>query len=108
MRILRMPPACGKAERIPINRAWQKREPAFVEKIGMQIIKDIEPYPAVAGDIALGGAAPKICSRREHKEFLKRNSYVEVGNHEFQPRKLEMSPVAPDLRRAYEEVKSRR
>jgi len=44
-----------------------------------QIIKDIEPYQAVATDIATG-TAPVIRSRREHQEFLRRNRYVEVGN----------------------------
>lgn len=108
--ILRMPPAFPdeKIRQVRINTKWEAREPAFVERIGLQIIKDIEPYAAVGGDVALGGAAPKIGSRREHKEFLKRNKYIEVGNQEQRQRKQEFHPVAPDLRRALEEVKSRR
>ena len=35
---------------------------------------------AVAGDIANGGKAPIIKSRSDHREFLRRNKYVEVGN----------------------------
>lgn len=37
---------------------------------------DIAPYKAVAGD----RAGKWITSRREHREFLKRNRLVELGN----------------------------
>lgn len=40
---------------------------------------DIEPYRAVAVDVATG-KAPVIRSRSEHREYLRRNGYVEVGN----------------------------
>lgn len=40
------------------------------------IIPDIQPYVAVAGD----RAGKVIGSRREHKEFLRRNGFEEVGN----------------------------
>jgi len=39
------------------------------------IIPDIQPYQAVAID-AKTGTAPMITSRKEHREFLKRNDYV--------------------------------
>lgn len=58
----------------------------------IQIIKDIEPYKAVAGDIALGGKNPAIMSRREHREFLKRNRYVEIGNEPIRQRKPDYGP----------------
>jgi hypothetical protein len=44
------------------------------------IISDIEPYRAVASDIACDGKRPLIGGRRQHREFLSRNGYVEVGN----------------------------
>ena len=43
------------------------------------VIADIQPYQAVAVDIATG-KPPVINSRSEHKAFLRRNGYVEVGN----------------------------
>lgn len=43
-----------------------------------QIIKDIDPYKTVAADIS--GKRIRVGSRREHREFLKRNELMEVGN----------------------------
>ena len=43
------------------------------------VIADIQPYQAVALDVA-SGKAPIINSRSRHREFLRRNNYVEVGN----------------------------
>lgn len=43
------------------------------------VIADIQPYQAVAIDVATG-KAPTITSRSGHRAFLKRNGYVEVGN----------------------------
>ena len=40
---------------------------------------DLAPYNAVAID-ERSGARPVIQGRKEHREFLKRNGYVEVGN----------------------------
>src|SRR5688572_2933642 len=37
---------------------------------------DLEPYMAVSGDMA----GKMIRSRREHREFLRRNNFIEVGN----------------------------
>lgn len=43
------------------------------------VIADIQPYQAMAVDVATG-KPPVISSRSEHREFLRRNGYVEVGN----------------------------
>lgn len=43
------------------------------------VAPDIGPYQAVAVDVATG-KPPVINSRSAHREFLKRNGYVEVGN----------------------------
>lgn len=50
-----------------------------------RVISDIEPYQAVASDIATG-KPPHITSRSQHREFLKRNGYVELGNEMPKPR----------------------
>ena len=47
---------------------------------GMQIVRDLEPYRAVGSDVACDGKRPVISGRRQHREFLARNGYVEVGN----------------------------
>jgi hypothetical protein len=47
--------------------------------VGPQIVKDIESYQAMGVDVATG-KAPRIGGRRQHREYLKRNGYVEVGN----------------------------
>lgn len=52
---------------------------------GMQIVRDIEPYRAVAAD--QGAMRPVIGGRRQHREFLSRNGYVEVGNESAPPKK---------------------
>jgi putative FmdB family regulatory protein len=44
-----------------------------------RVIRDIEPYQAMGMDVATG-KAPMITGRSEHREYLKRNGYVEVGN----------------------------
>ncbi len=66
------------------------------------IIRDIDAYRTVAADVATGGKAV-IGGRRQHREFLKRNGYVEVGN-EKPVNRLEYGPkpgeIARDIKRA--------
>lgn len=53
---------------------------AMVRKISAPYVQpDIQPYRAVAVDKKTG-KMPVINSRREHREYLKRNGYVEIGN----------------------------
>ena len=47
---------------------------------GLQIIRDIEPYRTAASDIAHDNKRVVIGSRSAHREFLRTNGYVEVGN----------------------------
>jgi hypothetical protein len=47
---------------------------------------DIQPYQAVAVD-KRSGKRPYITSRKEHKEFLRRNDYVEMPDA---PKKREL------------------
>jgi hypothetical protein len=44
------------------------------------VISDIQPYRAAASDIACNDKRPMISGRRQHREFMQRNGYVEVGN----------------------------
>jgi hypothetical protein len=67
----------------------------------LTVIRDIEPYRAVATDIALG-RPPEIMGRAQHREFLKRNNYNEVGNEMPKPRRDE----APDYHAIGREIKS--
>ncbi len=46
---------------------------------------DIEPYRTVAADQE-SGKRLNITSRKQHKEFLKRNGYEELGNEK--PKRL--------------------
>lgn len=50
--------------------------PMMQQLQGAAVIPDIAPYKAVAGD----RAGKWISSRREHREFLKRNRLIEVGD----------------------------
>lgn len=71
----------------------------------IQIIKDIEPYKAVAVD-ARTGKVPVLKSRREHREFLKANRYVERGNEPIQkPREFEVPDSRCDIQRTIHQMK---
>lgn len=65
---------------------------------------DIAPYVAVAGDMA----GKPIGSRREHREYLKRNALVEVGNEPIRPIKNDFRPkkgeIAEELKRVIPQV----
>lgn len=54
--------------------------------VGLTLIGDIEPYRAMGSDVATGNA-PVIGGRAQHREYLRRNGYVEIGNESFAPRK---------------------
>ena len=43
------------------------------------VIADIQPYQSMGIDVATGNA-PVINSRSAHRNYLRRNGYVEVGN----------------------------
>jgi putative FmdB family regulatory protein len=68
---------------------------------------DIAPYQAVAGD----RAGEYITSRREHREFLKRNRFTEVGNEPVRPIKNDFRPkrgdIAAELKRVIPQVLKR-
>lgn len=53
---------------------------------------DIQPYRSVAVDKETGKRVV-IESRRQHREFLRRNDYVEVGNDFAPPKRLDDGPA---------------
>lgn len=55
---------------------------------------DIKPYRSVVVDKATGKFV-NIESRAQHREFLRRNDYVEIGN-DFTPPKREESHISDD------------
>jgi hypothetical protein len=67
---------------------------------GVQIIRDIDPYRTVAADT--NGKRITVGGRRQHREFLKRNGYIETGN-EMPRNNLQFGPrpgdVARDIKR---------
>jgi hypothetical protein len=78
-----------------ITYTWDKSRQIWVESTrskirnapsGFQIIRDLKPYKAAAIDKNTG-KRPMIDGRAEHREFLKRNGYREVGNDWVEPQK---------------------
>lgn len=65
------------------------------------IVADIEPYRStVTGE--------RIRGRSHHKQHLRQHGLVEIGNEPIRQRKpVSMDPLAPDIKRAIEEVRSR-
>ena len=79
---------CECGEVIDTYRTVEKRHqaPMHCGKDMRQVITapsmvfgDIEPYQAVAADKETG-KCPVITGRKQHREFLRRNGYEEVGN----------------------------
>lgn len=70
------------------------------------VMPDIEPYQAMAVDVATG-IAPVIKSRSEHREYLKRNGLVEIGNEveaHLKQRERKELPRDPRLKQRLIEV----
>lgn len=69
---------------------------------GLQIVRDIESYRPVAADKHTG-LRPVIGGRRQHREFLKRNGYIELGNEKLK-NNTQLGPrpgeVAREIKRA--------
>lgn len=68
------------------------------DRIGLQIVKDIEPYKNVVDGGVIGG-------RKQHRDFLRSRGLVEVGNEQVTKRYEEAPGLKQDLRRALEEVR---
>jgi hypothetical protein len=59
---------------------------------GPSIIKDIEGYRGMGADVASEGKRPWIGSRSQHRDYLRRNGYVETGTEA--PRVYDDRPTA--------------
>jgi hypothetical protein len=71
------------------------------QRRGAVIIRDIEPYKTVAADT--NGKRVVVGGRRQHREFLNRNGYVEMGNE--QPRnRLQYGPGPGEVAREIKRV----
>lgn len=69
------------------------------------VAPDIQPYRAIAVDKETG-RMPVINSRKQHREFLARNGYVELGNEAPTARRRDDGPAdAPMV--SIEEMKNR-
>lgn len=72
------------------------------------IIRDIDPYQAVAVDVAIG-KPPRIGSRSEHREFLRRNGYVELGNERVKPKPVDYGDISPrEIKQTIDQLRSQR
>lgn len=78
---------------------WVDREETLAKRL--QVVADIEPYKTVTGEV--------VTSRREHKEFLRRGGYVEVGNEKPAITrgidKIDIPSARDDIRRAANALK---
>lgn len=77
---------------------------------GPQVIKDIGAYISVAAEKKTGKPV-YVGGRAQHREFLRRNGYTEVGNDSSlykqpAPRQIDTASKI-DIRRAMEQVRSR-
>ena len=97
---------------MPIRATYVMRNGRLVRKreatrpaaeAGPQIMSDIAPYRTAATDVATGQRAV-IGGRRQHREFLHRNGYVEIGNDYVPPQREELSRTerVADIRRVLE------
>jgi hypothetical protein len=76
-------------------------EPLNIANAAPMVMGDLPEYRAVAADKSTG-KRPMIGGRRQHREFLQRNGYVEIGNEMPTARREEMprSDRIQDIRRA--------
>jgi hypothetical protein len=64
--------------------------PLIEANVAHYVISDLAEYRAAAAD-KHNGKRPMIGGRRQHREFLQRNGYQEVGNDYVPPRREELS-----------------
>ena len=67
------------------------------------VMPDLGEYQAVAVDVATG-KPPQIRGRKQHREFLKRNGYVEVGNEMPAPKPFRYEEKREAVRAAIAEA----
>lgn len=74
--------------------------PLFHADAAPMVMGDLAPYRSAAADV--NGQKAIIGGRRQHREFLQRNGYTEVGNEQVKVRRHEMSQAerVADIKRA--------
>lgn len=78
--------------------------PLIDSDLAPYVIPDMPEYRTVAADKNTGKRV-NIGGRRQHREFLQRNGYIEVGNERMSPRREELSRSdrIADIKRAFGE-----
>ncbi len=87
-------------ERWPIECMDHYRKRKGEDRIGLQIMKDIDPYKNVIDGKVIGG-------RKQHKDFLKARGLVEIGNEKVTQKPYEPQGIAQDIVRAWHESERR-
>lgn len=77
--------------------------PLVVSDPAHMVISDLDPYRSVAADV--DGQRAVIGGRRQHREFLRRNGYTEVGNERTAPQRQDLTRAdrIADIKRAIDE-----
>lgn len=93
-----------------LNEPWPEKcygHFPSVSTSSIQVIKDIDPYKTAAADV--NGKQVHISGRRQHREFLQRNGYHEIGNEAFKQRAPQIDTVkGHEIRSVIERLNSRR
>lgn len=76
-----------KAEYRDDELVWARDDFHADSTAGIQVIRDIEPYRSMAD-------GSMITSRSQHREHLRRQNCIEIGNE-----KMESRPMAPTISR---------
>ena len=66
----------------------------------LHVIPDIQPYRSMM-------TGERIKGRSHHREHMRQHNLIEVGNEKVERKVQELPPVAPDIKRAIEELRSR-
>jgi hypothetical protein len=61
------------------DEAWRLKQAFVPTSLNATVMPDIGEYRAMGTDVATGDR-PVITSRSQHRDYLKRNGYVELGN----------------------------
>lgn len=67
---------------------------------GHRVIPDIEPYRSMI-------TGERIRGRAHHREHLRQHGCIEIGNERQETQPKPLPPVAPDIKRAIEQLRSR-
>lgn len=66
------------------------------DRVGLQIMKDIEPYKSVVDGSVIGG-------RKQHRDHLRAKGLIEIGNEKVEQRYVPPPSPVTDILRAMNE-----